>query len=254
MNLSISDLAYAGFRFGDFCKLDTSCGLEFFYEFGTRPYWDTVLPLMTANRENGISMHGPCVQVNLAEEDPNCHYLSVFLDAFTYAKKIGAKFVVVHTNESLPDEPIMTLQQRVLEKLEVLLTLSENIGIPMVIENVGLVTINNVLFDREYFLQLPQLFPQAHFILDTGHAHINGWDLADTVHALGKRLLACHVHDNDGQGDQHLYVGAGTIHWEPFFEAVTSACHDIHLVLEYAVLPEEGMNSHVAALRDRFHI
>lgn len=96
LDFSISDLAYAGFRFNDFCQLDKAYGLEFFYEFGTRPYWDTVLPRMTCGRRNGISMHGPCVQVNLAEEDPDRTYLKVFLDAFTYAREI---FVTMSSDE-----------------------------------------------------------------------------------------------------------------------------------------------------------
>lgn len=255
MRISISDLAYAGFRYNDFCKLDNACGLEFFYEFGTRAYWDTVLPLMTAGRQNGISMHGPCVQVNLAEEDPDRKYLKVFLDAFTYAKQIGAEFVVVHTNEALPtDLDKLDLQQRVREKLQVLLALSENVGVQMVIENVGLRPKGSLLFDREAFLELPQRFPTARFLLDTGHAHVNGWDLADTVKALGKRLMGCHVHDNDGNGDQHLYVGAGNIKWEPFFEAVLATNPDARIVLEYAKLPCEGMAAHVAGLCKRFGI
>lgn len=255
MRISISDLAYAGFRYGDFCKLDKACGLEFFYEFGTRAYWDTVLPLMTAGRQNGISMHGPCVQVNLAKEDPARTYLNVFLDAFTYAKKIGAEFVVVHTNEVLPkDLDKLDLQQRVRDKLAVLLQLSRDIGVQMVIENVGLRPKQSLLFDREAFLELPQRFPDAKFLLDVGHAHVNGWDLADTVRALGKRLIGCHVHDNDGKGDQHLYVGAGTIKWEPFFEALMETNPDVRLVLEYAKLPCEGMDAHVAGLCKRFGI
>ncbi len=254
MKISISDLAYAGFRFNDFCQLDKAYGLEFFYEFGTRAYWDTVLPLMTAGRQNGISMHGPCVQVNLAEEDPERTYLKIFLDAFTYAREIEAEFVVVHTNESLPEGDLLDLQQRVRRKLQVLLALSEEVGVPMVIENVGLRPKGTLLFDREAFLELPQRFPTAHFLLDTGHAHVNGWDLADTVRVLGRRLLGCHVHDNDGQGDQHLYVGAGTIHWEPFFEAVMETNPDLRLVLEYAKLPCEGMDAHVAGLCKRFGI
>ena len=59
MRISISDLAYAGFRFNDFCQLDRAYGLEFFYEFGTRPLLGYGAPRMTCGRRNGISMHGP---------------------------------------------------------------------------------------------------------------------------------------------------------------------------------------------------
>ena len=110
MKLSISDLAFAGFRYHNFCELPKTCGLEFFYEFGTPAYWDTVLPLMLQDRQNGVSVHGPCVQVNLAA-DENVRFLEVFLDTFRYAQKIGAEFVVVHTNEALPHEGPFVLRQ-----------------------------------------------------------------------------------------------------------------------------------------------
>ena len=54
-------------------------------------------------------------------------------------------------------------------------------------------------------------FPQAGALLDTGHAHVNGWDIPAVVKALGERLTACHVHDNDGSGDAHLPVGQGIL-------------------------------------------
>lgn len=57
-------------------------------------------------------------------------------------------------------------------------------------------------------------------MLDTGHAHVNGWDIPAVVKALGERLVACHVHDNDGNGDAHLPVGQGDIDWKAYFGAV----------------------------------
>ena len=252
MKLSVSDLAYAGFRFHDFCKLDKAYGLEFFYEFGTPAYWDAVLPQMTDQRHNGISVHGPCVQVNLAAPDET-HYLNVFLDTFRYAAKIQAEFVVIHTNEALPqEETLETLRLRVWRKLSTLLKISEEAGIPLVIENVGLRPYNNVLFDWEHFSALKEIFPEAFFLLDTGHAHVNGWNLTEVLREFGPRLLGCHVHDNDGQGDQHLPVGSGIISWPGFFSGVKKFAPQARLVLEYASLPTEGMNLHLAGLCKRY--
>ncbi len=253
MKLSISDLAYAGFRYHDFCGLPKTCGLEFFYEFGTPAYWDTVLPLMLKDRQNGVSIHGPCVQVNLAL-DENVQFLEVFLDTFRYAQKIRAEFVVVHTNEALPKEDSFVLRRRVVRKLELLLQLGKEMGVTPVIENVGLRPAGSLLFDREQFLELPQFFPEAGFLLDVGHAQVNGWDLSATVRALGHRLKGCHLHDNDGTGDQHRYIGNGTIQWIPFFEALKETVPEARLVLEYAQLPPEGMAKHVAQVKEEYGI
>ncbi|HEY64156.1 MAG TPA: sugar phosphate isomerase/epimerase [Caldilineae bacterium] len=61
--------------------------------------------------------------------------------------------------------------------------------------------------------------PHVGFCLDTGHAHVVGIDVADAVHALGPRLWASHIADNDGSGDQHRFPYGGTIDWESVVRA-----------------------------------
>ena len=52
--------------------------------------------------------------------------------------------------------------------------------------------------------------------LDTGHAHMGGADIPAFIHVAGKRLMALHLNDNDGQRDGHLLpYGGGTIAWGP---------------------------------------
>ena len=61
------------------------------------------------------------------------------------------------------------------------------------------------------------IFPSAKSLIDTGHAHVNGWDIPAVVQSLGERLVACHVHDNDATADAHLPIGQGTIEWDKYF-------------------------------------
>jgi len=43
--------------------------------------------------------------------------------------------------------------------------------------------------------------------LDTGHAHLGG-DVAEWIRALGRRIIAIHLHDNDGSvGDALRELG-----------------------------------------------
>ena len=42
------------------------------------------------------------------------------------------------------------------------------------------------------------------FCYDIGHANITGRNLCEDICALGHRLTALHIHDNDGSNDQHL--------------------------------------------------
>lgn len=105
MQWAVSDLAFAGFNKKYLSGLPLTYNIEFFYEFGTDHYWDTVLlPLAQNNKEKRtFSIHGPCVAVNLADSGDE-YYLKAYAQTFTYAQKIKAEFVVVHTNEGYHGE------------------------------------------------------------------------------------------------------------------------------------------------------
>lgn len=54
------------------------------------------------------------------------------------------------------------------------------------------------------------------FCLDTGHANLLHHDVRSFVLTLGNRLKCLHIHDNNGQNDQHLAPLTGTLDWENF--------------------------------------
>ncbi len=60
--------------------------------------------------------------------------------------------------------------------------------------------------------------------LDTGHANINGFACGRFAIDLGEHLIATHIHDNDGQSDQHLLPFVGNIDWDDFLDAI-DRCH-----------------------------
>jgi L-ribulose-5-phosphate 3-epimerase len=55
---------------------------------------------------------------------------------------------------------------------------------------------------------------------DTGHANMQRLDQYESILALGKSLKAIHVHDNDGEVDQHLLPFQGNMKWRPFIRAL----------------------------------
>ncbi|MGB9894953.1 MAG: sugar phosphate isomerase/epimerase family protein [Thermoproteota archaeon] len=60
--------------------------------------------------------------------------------------------------------------------------------------------------------------------LDTGHANVNGVPPSKAVRMFRERLIATHVHDNNGKGDQHLPPLMGNINWNDF----VASLNDIH--------------------------
>jgi len=55
---------------------------------------------------------------------------------------------------------------------------------------------------------------------DTGHANMQRLDQYEAIMTLGKTLKAVHIHDNNGEVDQHVLLFQGTMKWEPFVKAL----------------------------------
>jgi len=62
--------------------------------------------------------------------------------------------------------------------------------------------------------------PAVGVALDTSHANVAGLDLPTLIRRFEKRLLATHISDNDGSGDQHRTPGYGRINWPPVMAAL----------------------------------
>lgn len=258
MKVSISDLAFPGFSHGALQSLPGEFGLELFVEFGTRQYWDYFIPRLIQNRTGSLSFHGSCAAINLSNpDDPYC--VEELRQNFEYAQKVGAHFVVVHTNEGLGNaakNPDMrkNRQKLVRERLAALQNIASHSGVPLVIENVGLRIYDNVLFTYEEYLELLADFPQARALIDTGHAHVNGWNIPACIEALGDRLIAFHLHDNDGNADAHQPIGNGTIDWDPVLTAVKTHAPQAQCVLEYVPMTMPALLEHLEQLQKQYQL
>lgn len=249
MNFTVSDLLFPGFPKFAIRQLSPEYGIEFFYEFGKDYYWNAEI---AAWGKRSLSIHGPCVALNLADPSQT-DFDNILAQTFAYAKKCSAEFVVVHTNEGI-GEDIKALQELVISRLHKVMALAKGYGVQVVIENVGLRTKANVLFTLPEYLELFKEFPEAMALIDTGHAHVNGWDLAEVTKTLGSKLLAFHVHDNDGNGDDHLPVGMGNTDWKSFFAAVKEYAPNATLVLEYCCgfKATAELEAHIAELKVQY--
>lgn len=63
--------------------------------------------------------------------------------------------------------------------------------------------------------------------VDAGHSNANGFGAHEEVRLAGKKLLAVHIQDNDGLGeDQHWMPGVGTTDWQRFIHALDESAPD----------------------------
>ncbi|MFZ0240103.1 MAG: TIM barrel protein [Desulfobacterales bacterium] len=81
--------------------------------------------------------------------------------------------------------------------------------------------------------------PSIKASFDNGHALIfSGLPAADWIEILGADLYHCHLHDNDGELDQHHAIGTGKEDWKNLIEALQNYASHAVLVAESDHLQE----------------
>lgn len=104
-------------------------------------------------------------------------------------------------------------------------------GVKLAVENVGYQ--GTAIFTMNEFSSfLDPMDDNVGYLIDTGHAFIDHWDIPRLIRTVQDRLLALHLHDNAGSFDQHLAIGEGSIPWEPIWDSVRSTEMRFQLVLE----------------------
>lgn len=122
------------------------------------------------------------------------------------ASRLGGNVIIMHI-ERIP-EPVdeqASFWNRVCHTLDVLEPYARASGVRIALENGHFPTIREAL--RRYspdFLGL---------CYDSGHGNLDV-DGMDQMETLADRLIAVHLHDNDGAKDWHRFVYSGTIDWD----------------------------------------
>jgi len=200
------------------------------------------------------SVHPPAWDINLTCENKALRdtALEIHKNCIVFANAIDAKQVVLHpgfiTSPAFCRE---TAQQRALEAAHILCAYANPFGIQLAFENVGYKG-TSIYSEEEYATALEGFEGNIGYLIDIGHAHINGWNTPALIRRLKKRLYALHIHDNNADGDQHLPIGEGTVNWEEIFKAIAEINGDCELILEYApFIPCEKLKEGQELLRAR---
>lgn len=237
MKISVSSLAFLGPFFLDMAKFDPSIGIEVMYDFGSDYFWRNAIPYVMKDRTGELSFHAAFEFIDLST-DPDDSVMDAVAAAFPLCQETGAANIVVHTNAKVP----YGLSENELEKRRKLaerriLALDErakSYGLRLLVENLHLGLYGSEIFTQEQFIDLFLRNPQLDCIIDIGHAHLAKLDILVVQKALGSRIKAYHIHDNDGKSDRHLHVGQGTFDLEAFARNVKTYTPDASLVLEFA--------------------
>ncbi len=138
--------------------------------------------------------------------------------------KLGVETIVVHPNvapQRQTDEQAEASRPRIRESMAAAGEIARPFGVRLAFENMLSAGRSQPCGAMAQLLELVDGLPDnVGLCFDTGHAFANGLDLAREVRDSGDRLIALHVHDNDGELDRHWPPGRGKIDWPPFLEAL----------------------------------
>ncbi len=74
--------------------------------------------------------------------------------------------------------------------------------------------------------------PALGICLDTSHANMMGLNQPEAIRTCGEKLIALHISDNDGSGDQHRMPGYGTVDFDGIIKALREIDFPFHFNLE----------------------
>ncbi|MGE7545794.1 sugar phosphate isomerase/epimerase family protein [Sporosarcina newyorkensis] len=183
-----------------------------------------------------FSIHPPAWDINLTSENKAIREVSFteYKKAIEFAGMIHADHVVIHPGFCFsPSFNKKQAQLRAAEYIKRLCEVARPLGVRLAIENVGYK--GNALFnEREFASFLDEIDETAGYLLDVGHAQLDGWDIPEVIRMVKDRLIALHIHDNLGEADEHLPIGTGKMDWSKIINTLNENGIDCELILEYA--------------------
>ena len=161
------------------------------------------------------TIHAPITDMNFSSIHPPIRdaAMGVLEDVIRYGVEIGAEVFVVHPGYLGWITDLELAQQRMRVSLNGMEALAKEYGVLIAIENQP---------DHEYLLfRTPDLLSELDglgFTLDVGHANTAGM-LPDFLEHQVDHL---HLHDNNGETDEHLAIGEGNIDFSEVAKATKS--------------------------------
>lgn len=173
-------------------------------------------------------------------------------ECFALAEKLGAEYVVIHTNSLEPRSAEEIAAQKAIlpERMVMISETAWEYGLKIAVENVGFKFNNSLVADYDSFVSLAKT-TKLDFLVDIGHANANGWNVPKLINTLGGRILGFHFHDNDGASDSHSPIESGTSDWNGIFAAIKDFAPNADRIIEYSAAYTDDIILGTELLRSR---
>ncbi len=153
--------------------------------------------------------------------------IELVVNRMHFARRLGSDVIIMH----MPTAPVDALEAdqfwgRLRRTLDALEPESRRYGVRIAIENGG-------PGHPDSIAPVFEMYPADYIGLcyDCGHGNLAG-DGLDWLDKLGNRLLAMHLHDNDGLSDQHKLPFTGTVDWQRLTRLIAKSTYNKWISLE----------------------
>jgi sugar phosphate isomerase/epimerase len=143
------------------------------------------------------------------------------------AEKLSFPYAVVHMG-SVDDLYTLRHLDAIYHSLEILVPFARDRGVHLALENIP-----NKLSPMEKilgFLEETQL-KEVGICFDSGHSNLQASPVEE-IETAGSRLVTTHLHDNNGQKDEHLLPFQGSISWQDVLQAFAKIDYQGPLLFE----------------------
>ncbi len=180
-------------------------------------------------------------------------------DAVDNALKLGAPSVSLCAGMTLAGERIEAGWANLRQSIVDLLDYTDRTGLRLLIEPAHRWESTLILTVADALRMIREIGSERLGIcLDTGHANVNGEELAAVVNDLRDIPLHIHIDDNNGDSDSHAIPGEGSIHFDPFVQALKNIDYrgfiSAELGFQYPLDPDAAVQKTRAALGKLFNV
>ncbi len=159
------------------------------------------------------TIHFPSTHADYLWREDECEaYADLIIQALEDCARYGAENLVLHMTRALITPPYNQLGLNALGRA---VAAAEKLGVNIAAENTRFPAYNRYVYENIPSKRLTLCY-------DTGHEHCYTKG-ADILAQFGERLSTTHIHDNDGQSDQHHLMGEGNIDFALVFERLAQS-------------------------------
>jgi sugar phosphate isomerase/epimerase len=159
--------------------------------------------------------HGPFSDsddISVVDPGARAAALAGQLVALRHAALTGAHCMVVHPSGRVEASELGARSDNLRAGIEAMLQVAEETGVKLALENMLPDHLCSHTSDVKAFLDEFDT-PLLSVCFDIGHANVGPENIQQAITALQDRIIAFHLHDNDGTRDIHVQPPYGSIDW-----------------------------------------